>query len=273
MSGDALCPLLGNLNSCTRLQLQKNVRGNGVGMGSFWHSVFVPMGVALSLVSCGKKLSENQLPVPSARLVSQSSAFPGIVMLSGSQLCTGAIVGPSTVLTAAHCINQPRGLTLQTSSGTRTVSQFIKLGAGVEGDPNDLALLYLNAPVSADQILSLASGVSRGDQVTLVGYGCNHSESPGPSGVKRQGFNVVFDITDFIEVSTPGLNIKTIAGPENRAAVCFGDSGGPLLKLVNENWVVVGVAHGAYNDEGNQVSQFVDLHQPTNRAFLMQYIR
>lgn len=224
-------------------------------------------------LGCGKKLSENDLPRPSARLVNNTQNFPGVVMISGQELCTGTVVGSYTILTASHCIKQNASITVQTSVGPRTVTQVLKLGAGVEGDQNDLALLYLATPLSPDLIIPLASGVNPGDLVTIVGFGCNHSEASGAGGVKRAGMNVVSDISDFIEVTTPQLNIRAIAGPENRAGVCFGDSGGPLLKQHQGQWVVVGVTHGAYNDNSSQVSQFVDLHQPTNRAFVSGYIR
>lgn len=107
----------------------------------------------------------------------------------------------------------------------------------------------------------------------LVGFGCSQSTAPQTRGKKRLGINTVIDRNEFIEVSTPGLQISTIAGPENRAGVCFGDSGGPLFKLVNGQWTLVGVTHGAYNESRGQISQFVDLSQSDNRNFILQYVR
>jgi len=251
----------------------KIVQGNGVGMNQNFRLGTCVLVLSFLVIGCGKKLSENELPRPSARLVHDTQNFPGVVMISGQQLCTGTVVGPSTILTASHCINQNSSITVQTSVGPRVVTQVLKLGAGVEGDQNDLAILYLATPLPSNLIIPVASGVNRGDLVSLVGFGCNHSDSAGPGGIKRAGVNVVSDISDFIEVTTPQLNIRAIAGPENRAGVCFGDSGGPLLKQHNGQWAVVGVTHGAYNDESSQVSQFVDLHQPANRAFVSSYVR
>lgn len=239
-------------------------------MGSVWLLVFA----LSSLMGCSQKLGENQLPRPSSRLVSATQSFPGIMMITSPNLCTAALVGPSTLLTAAHCAQQGSPLTIQTPQGPRQSSDILLLGSGIEGDPYDLALVYLPSPIlSREDILPMASGVNPGDSVLVVGYGCASSESLASSGTKRWGSNVVSDVNDFIEVSTPGIQIKAIVGPENRAGVCFGDSGGPLLKQVGNQWTIVGVTHGAYNDNPGQVSQFVNLNNPTNRKFVSQYIR
>ena len=228
----------------------------------------------LNLVGCGRKLSENQLPRPSSQLASYTESFPGVVKIRGKELCTGTLVGPSTILTAAHCLSKGGPFTVETAEGTFQTDSSLSLGTGKEGDENDLALLYLPSPISDRRhIFPLASGVKRGESVTLVGFGCASSDFPSSGGVKRLGTNVVSDINDFIEVSTPGIQIRMIAGPENRAGVCFGDSGGPLLKQVGDQWVVVGVSHGAYNQSHGQVSQFVNFELSPNRNFLSQYVR
>lgn len=228
----------------------------------------------LGLVGCSQRLGESQLPRPSTRLASDTAQFPGIVQVLGQQLCTGALVGSQTVLTAAHCVAQSNSLSVKTSQAVYPVSEKLILGAGVEGDPHDLALLYLSRPLAASEtLMPLAAGVSRGDSVVVIGYGCADSNAMGTSGVKRLGTNVISDVNEFIELSTPGIRIRAVAGPENRAGVCFGDSGGPLLKQVGNQWMIVGVAHGAYNESSGQISQFVDLNLPENRAFLSQHVK
>ena len=228
-----------------------------------------------SLLGCGKKLGEDRLPRPSARMASASQNFPGIMMITSPKICTATLVGRYTLLTAAHCVNQATGpITIQTPRGPQQSSDILVLGSGVEGDPYDLALIYLPLPLLSEQeILSMASGVNPGDNVLVVGYGCASSEALTSAGIKRLGSNMVSDVNEFIEVSTPGIQIKAVAGPENRAGVCFGDSGGPLLKQVGNRWMVVGVVHGAYNDGPGQVSQFVNLNDSHNRTFVSQYVR
>ncbi|MFM8268842.1 MAG: trypsin-like serine protease [Pseudomonadota bacterium] len=236
--------------------------------------VFCVALAALSLLGCSRKLDENQLPRPSSRLVSASQSFPGIIMITSPKLCTATLVGPQTLLTATHCVNQGTPITIQTPQGSQQSSDIWVLGSGIEGDPHDLALVYLSSPLLSKQdILPIVSGVDPGDNVLVVGYGCAASETMASAGTKRIGSNVVSDVNDFIEVSTPGFQIKSVVGPENRAGVCFGDSGGPLLKLIGNQWAVIGVTHGAYNDNPGQISQFVNLSNSTNRNFLSQYIR
>ncbi|NBT59578.1 S1 family peptidase [bacterium] len=243
-------------------------------MNRFGGFSLIAFSLIVAISGCGHKLSENDLPRPSSRLATATQNFPGIVMISSPQVCTATIVGPSTLLTAAHCVNQGRPVTIQTSEGAKQSSDIVLLGSGVEGDPHDLALVYLSSPFLSQQtILPVASGANPGDQVLVVGYGCASSEAVNSTGIKRLGSNVVSDVNDFVEVSTPGVQIRAVVGPENRAGVCFGDSGGPLLKQVGGQWAVVGVAHGAYNEAPGQVSQFVNLNHPGNRAFLSQYIK
>lgn len=236
--------------------------------------VVAAISFLILLSGCGRKLSEGQLPKPSSRLVTTTQNFPGIMMITSPQICTATLIGPSTLLTAAHCANRGQALTIQTPEGLRHSADILLLGSGIEGDPHDLALVYLPSPLySQREMFPIASGVIPGDQTLMVGYGCASSDAPSSTGTKRMGTNVVSDLNDFIEVSTPGIQIKAVAGPENRAGVCFGDSGGPLLKQVGNQWAVVGVAHGAYNDDPGQVSQFVNLTEPTNKNFLTKYIR
>jgi len=243
-------------------------------MNQFFFLLLVGVGALSSLVGCGKKLDENQLPFPSYRLVSETDAFFSIVMVTGSDLCTGTIVGRSTVLTAAHCVNKGFSVTVHTQEGSRVSSDILLLGSGVEGDPHDLALIYLPQPIASSQpLISLGPSVGAGEEVLMVGFGCSQSSAPETRGKKRIGTNTVIDRNEFIEVATPGLQISRIAGPENRAGVCFGDSGGPLLKFVSGQWTIVGVTHGAYNESRGQISQFVDLSNPHNRQFISQYVR
>lgn len=243
-------------------------------MKGFWVLAVSAWVVFFGLVGCGKKLSENELPRPSSRLVSESQAFPGVVAIKGSEICTGTIVGPSTVLTAAHCVLKGLDFVVETPRGILSPTEVRRLGSGAEGDSYDIALIYFSGPVfSSQDILPLASGIRPGDFVYLVGFGCTSSDAKLSTGIKRLGTNVISDSNEFIEVSTPGFNISKIVGPENRAGLCFGDSGGPLLKQVENRWMVVGVAHGAYNEGSRQISQFVNLEVSATKSFLSQYVR
>jgi hypothetical protein len=80
--------------------------------------------------------------------------------------------------------------------------------------------------------------VSIGDIVTLVGYGCTQPGGGGADGRKRTGNAEVTGFSSFDIVSRKG------------AALCFGDSGGPmfqrLFKPSEEPKKIIGV-----NSKGN----------------------
>jgi secreted trypsin-like serine protease len=131
----------------------------------------------------------------------------GVVALrndtSGS-LCTGALVAPSLVLTARHCLAEVRGRDCDARFGAAVAPAAVRVlagrtalggsevraarilvppGEGLCGD--DIALVELSAPVAGDSLAIGAAGPRPADRYTSLGYGGVDAFGHG-AGLRRE---------------------------------------------------------------------------------------
>jgi len=139
------------------------------------------------------------------------SEFPGVVMLSGSALCTATLVGlnPPTLITAKHCVKMGATSFLSSSPETIVVDDFGKFNYDMADSqtPGDIAILIYPKELKAQlqlkptDVFSVAPvSLQWQSPISICGYGAsNNSEDfPADYGDKRCGQNwLITDNDDF----------------------------------------------------------------------------
>jgi hypothetical protein len=177
------------------------------------------------------------------------SGDPAVVALidgADATWCSGALIGPHTVLTAAHCLADPFdprqyrvffGSSLA-SGGVRAQITRASIHPGFDRMTlkNDFGVVTIRpaavpAPLLLDSRTPDASWV--GQSFQTVGFGFT-APNGGDAGDKRSGTAKVASVIEF-EFATAA------ASPQ----ACTFDSGGPALFMTGGNTVIAGVAsHG-----------------------------
>lgn len=174
--------------------------------------------------------------------------FPatGALLTNLVPTCTGTLVSPTVVLTAAHCVDpeltgsdEPQSFTLE-ANGLAAPLHTIVSGREVRIHPEwslrepeqagptrwfDIALLILDSPIEDVEygVIPTPEEAERAlvpdATVEIVGYGQHDVDNQLAIGLKKNAITVIAEVGDHeLQTSHPG-----------DAQKCFGDSGGPAF--------------------------------------------
>lgn len=172
------------------------------------------------------------------------------------QICTGTLVAPQLLVTAAHCAADQSVVAVDfnehASSKTAQPGFFIahpgftlRSSGGLAGsDADDLAVVILAAPVTiAPAQLPSRTGfddsLPNNQRIDNVGYGTTDPSAPSFAPVRMTGGGKIIPGGG----ATGAMFLKISSSPGLGAATCNGDSGGPNL-LAGTNTVVAINSYG-----------------------------
>lgn len=172
----------------------------------------------------------------------------------GGEMCSGVVVAPDLILTAAHCVLERTNYRVYTIDRGFRSRQYRAIAAALHPtfvpgttprtQPGiDLALLKIAGRLGPEfQPLDprLARRIRAGEAVTIAGFGTTAYRNKGSARTLRETYLVSLgevQITNsvFVAVDAERLAERTGAG------ACQGDSGGPILREAGGRYELVGI--------------------------------
>lgn len=192
--------------------------------------------------------SVTRRPLIGGALATDDPAVVALQFPSSDQaFCTGTLISPSVILTAAHCVDMAgTDPNVTAFFGDDVKAEGIRVGIGAKvqhlgwtgrvDDGNDIAMILLNfpqdpfLPVLLNDVAPLSEQI--GSPYRQVGFGVFDRETGEADGKKREG------TTAITGVDAEGT---VVFSGDDDLSVCFGDSGGPGLIAVDGVEYVAGI--------------------------------
>lgn len=156
--------------------------------------------------------------------------FPGVLRMTSGGTCTASLIGPATILLAAHCVEHGQKIALEAGElEVRGICQQAP-GYNTRTHEQDWALCLLERKVKnvVFERVGLNSIPTVGEELALTGYGCTFRGGP-LDGKLRLGRAKVADRPTVLPKERAAIYTAAVLA-ERDAVICPGDSGGPLFR-------------------------------------------
>ena len=183
---------------------------------------------------------------------------------NGGHFCGAALIRPTWIVTAAHCVagETPSGVQFRIGSTNRTSGGVVaKAKRFVNHGTADTSLVELTAPVALKPV-SVAASAPAGSSIRIIGWGCTASPNCGPAPTILQEVDTTILPDSQCNTGQYELCLSNAGGK----SACYGDSGGPALVGTPGNWQIAGDTHGGPSVCGSDVYTYAEL--PTIRTWI-----
>jgi hypothetical protein len=208
--------------------------------------------------------------------------------------CTATIIGPNVILTAAHCVDNGRAISMPAFVEIDGVPialyctmhpSWVAAGVGynIKNDA-DYALCKSSTIFSgvSYENIEYTKPLTIDTLITLVGYGCtdisldddNKLVFKDSKGILRVGEDKVYDISfPSQRFEENGTMITTMSPKNTEPTLCPGDSGGPALRSIGNGKRSIVAVNSAVNWIGiGHEADFYSIFAPLSSDIFVSFL-